>query len=159
MPQTRAGRKVQRNLSSEYGSDKGRDIYYALQVEGKGGKGKHRWEGAKPGGTLAKARRTYMTHKKVLTTKARRAIPTKDFAGPDRSYPIHDEAHARNALARVSQFGSPALQARVRAAVHRKFPNIGKSKGKSKAAKPKAVWDEAAYKRIRRKVFSLRKNI
>ena len=63
-----------------------------------------------------------------LTTKARKAIPTKNFAGPDRSYPIEDASHARNALSRVSQFGSPAEKARVRAKVHAKYPNIGKSK-------------------------------
>lgn len=60
-----------------------------------------------------------------LTTKARKAIPSKDFAGPDRSYPIEDKSHARNALSRVSANGSPALKARVRAAVHRKYPSIG----------------------------------
>lgn len=61
-----------------------------------------------------------------LTTKARKAIPTKNFAGPDRSYPVNDASHARNALSRVSQFGSPALKARVRAKVHKKYPGIGK---------------------------------
>jgi len=63
-----------------------------------------------------------------LTTKARKAIPTGEFAGPDRSYPIEDKAHARNALSRVSQFGSPELKAKVRAKVHAKYPNIGKKK-------------------------------
>ena len=60
-----------------------------------------------------------------LTTEARKEIPSKDFAGPDRSYPIEDKAHARNALARVAQHGSPALQAKVRAAVHSKYKDIG----------------------------------
>lgn len=64
--------------------------------------------------------------KKVLSTQARKNLPAKSFAGPNRSYPINDENHARNALARVSQFGSPSEKARVRAAVHRKFPGIGK---------------------------------
>ena len=59
-----------------------------------------------------------------LTAAKRKAIPSKDFAGPDRSYPINDASHARNALARVSQHGTPALQARVRSAVKRKYPNI-----------------------------------
>ena len=62
-----------------------------------------------------------------LTAKARKAIPTKDFAGPDRSYPVEDRNHARNALARVSQFGTAALKAKVRAKVHAKFPDIGKA--------------------------------
>ena len=59
-----------------------------------------------------------------LTAAKRKAIPSKDFAGPDRSYPINDASHARNALARVSQHGTPALKARVRSAVKRKYPNI-----------------------------------
>jgi hypothetical protein len=61
-----------------------------------------------------------------LTAKTRKAIPSKSFAGPDRSYPIENESHARNALARAS--GKP-VAARVRAAVHRKYPDIGKSRG------------------------------
>ncbi len=59
-----------------------------------------------------------------LNAKRRKALPAKDFAGPDRSYPIEDRAHARNALARAS--GKPE-EARVRAAVHRKYPDISKS--------------------------------
>ena len=62
-----------------------------------------------------------------LTTKARKELPKKDFALGKGRYPIEDKAHARNALARVSQHGSPSEQATVRAAVHRKFPGIGKS--------------------------------
>lgn len=65
----------------------------------------------------------------VLTSKTRKSLPSKAFAGPHRSYPIHDAAHARNALSRVSQFGTPALKSKVRAAVHRKFPGIGQKKG------------------------------
>lgn len=38
-----------------------------------------------------------------LTTKARNALPNKVFAGPDRSYPVEDRAHAANAKARASQ--------------------------------------------------------
>ena len=64
-----------------------------------------------------------------LTAAARKKISGKNFAGPDRSYPIEDASHARNALSRVSQHGSPALKARVRAKVHAKYPGIGKSHG------------------------------
>ena len=63
-----------------------------------------------------------------LTTEQRKKIPGGEFAGPHRSYPIEDANHARNALARVSQHGSPALKAKVRAAVHRKYPGIGKKR-------------------------------
>ena len=61
-----------------------------------------------------------------LTSGKRNALPAKAFAGPDRSYPVNDMSHARNALSRVSQFGTAELKARVRAKVHKKFPTIGK---------------------------------
>lgn len=38
-----------------------------------------------------------------LTAKARKALPKSEFAGPDRSYPVNDKSHARNAKARASQ--------------------------------------------------------
>lgn len=38
-----------------------------------------------------------------LSTKSREALPAKEFAGPDRSYPIPDRSHAANAKARASQ--------------------------------------------------------
>lgn len=65
-----------------------------------------------------------------LTMKERGAIPSGDFAGPARSYPINDASHARNALSRVSANGTPAVKKQVRAAVHAKYPSIGKG-GKS----------------------------
>jgi hypothetical protein len=62
-----------------------------------------------------------------LTAKKRNALKTSSFAEPGkRAYPIQDASHARNALARVSQHGTPAEKAKVRAAVHRKYPSIGK---------------------------------
>lgn len=60
-----------------------------------------------------------------LTTAKRNALPQKVFAGPDRSYPIPDRAHAINAKARATQFASPALKAKVDAAVARKYPGLG----------------------------------
>jgi hypothetical protein len=64
-----------------------------------------------------------------LTPKKRKALPKKSFAIPeDKAYPIPDESHARNALARVSQHGTPEEKRRVRAAVKRKFPGIDQSK-------------------------------
>jgi hypothetical protein len=64
-----------------------------------------------------------------LTTKARKALPRGTFAIPEkRAYPIPDEAHARNALARVAQHGTPDEKARVIAAVKRRFPRIGGKK-------------------------------
>jgi hypothetical protein len=58
----------------------------------------------------------------LLTAKRRNSLPTGEFAGPDRSYPIQDASHARNALARAS--GKP-VEAEIRAKVHSKYPNIG----------------------------------
>ena len=60
-----------------------------------------------------------------LTTKARKAIPSKSFALPGRRYPIEDPNHARNALARVAQHGTPGEKATVRRKVHAKYPGIG----------------------------------
>ena len=64
-----------------------------------------------------------------LDTAARKRLPRSDFAIPEKapgsgSYPIPDEAHARDALARVAADGSPEEQARVRRAVHERFPDI-----------------------------------
>ncbi len=38
-----------------------------------------------------------------LTGKARDKLPKSEFAGPGRSYPIPDKAHAVDAKARASQ--------------------------------------------------------
>src|SRR5262245_31685778 len=62
-----------------------------------------------------------------LTAAARNKLPSSSFAVPEKDgYPIHDRSHAQNALARVSQHGSPAEKAKVRAAVHRRYPTMGK---------------------------------
>ena len=64
-----------------------------------------------------------------LTTKERKSLPKQDFAIPGkRAYPVNDANHARNALARVSQHGTPAEKSAVRAKVHSKFPSIGEKK-------------------------------
>lgn len=63
--------------------------------------------------------------KAKLTSKKRKALPNSAFVFPkERKYPIQDKSHARNALARVSQFGTPQEKAKVRAAVRRKYPTI-----------------------------------
>jgi hypothetical protein len=58
-----------------------------------------------------------------LKAAQRNRLPAATFAGPHRSFPISDESHARNALARVAN-RSPELKAAVRAKVHRKYPSI-----------------------------------
>lgn len=53
-------------------------------------------------------------------------MPKGEFVFPaERRYPVNDANHARNALSRVSQFGSESEKEKVRAAVHRKYPGIG----------------------------------
>ena len=60
-----------------------------------------------------------------LTTEVRKDLPDSDFALPEeRKYPIHDESHARNALARVAQHGTPEEKKKVQAAVKKKYPDI-----------------------------------
>lgn len=60
-----------------------------------------------------------------LKSKTRKRMKRSSFAVPSkRKYPIHDRSHARNALARVSQHGTPAEKTRVRKAVARKY-NMG----------------------------------
>lgn len=59
-----------------------------------------------------------------LTTNGRDKISPKNFAGPDKSYPIEDKSHARNALSRVAANGSPAVKAEVREKVAAKYPAI-----------------------------------
>jgi hypothetical protein len=62
-----------------------------------------------------------------LSGAERKTLPAKAFAEPDkRKYPIENEAHAINALSRVSQSGTPAEKAKVKDAVKKKYPSIGK---------------------------------
>jgi len=59
-----------------------------------------------------------------LTAAKRKKIPTGEFALPGRRYPIEDKAHARDALSRVSQAGTPAEKATVRRKVRGRYPGI-----------------------------------
>jgi hypothetical protein len=63
-----------------------------------------------------------------LTSKGRKSIATKNFAGPDKSYPIENASHARAALSMVAKFGSPAEKAEVHRKVAAKYPGIDKKK-------------------------------
>lgn len=76
-----------------------------------------------------------------LNAAARKRIPSSDFAIPSKAgsskakaksgnYPIQDRAHAANALARSS--GKPEA-AQVKAAVKRKYPDMGKPKNQGKS--------------------------
>ena len=71
-----------------------------------------------------------------LSYQERKHLPKSSFAVPSKreggkgGYPIPDASHARNALARAAQSGSPSVKAAVRAKVHKRYPNIGRSSGR-----------------------------
>jgi hypothetical protein len=81
----------------------------------------------------------------VLSSKKRQSLPKSSFALPGKgegpggkgsgSYPIPDESHARNALARVAQHGSSSEKATVRTKVASKFPGISVSGSTKKGGK------------------------
>lgn len=59
------------------------------------------------------------------TKAGREQMAATSFAIPgERKYRIDDIAHARNALARVEQFGSEDEKRKVRAAVYAKYPSL-----------------------------------
>lgn len=75
----------------------------------------------------------------TFTAKGRKRIKKSNFAlGPKKGtigkgrYPIHDLAHARNALARVAQHGTASEKAAVRSAVYKKYPALKKRVSKRK---------------------------
>lgn len=66
-----------------------------------------------------------------LTYKQRKKLPKDEFVFPaKKAYPIDTIGRARNALSRVSQFGTEAEKKKVRAAVHKKYPSIDSNKKK-----------------------------
>lgn len=72
-----------------------------------------------------------------LTYRQRKKLPKSAFAIPEKapgpgSYPIPDISHARNALARVAQHGTPSEKRRVRNAVYKKFPSLRPDKKKGR---------------------------
>ena len=76
----------------------------------------------------------------VLSARARKHIKKSKFGIPSKapgsgSYPMPDIAHARNALARVAQHGTPSEIARVRAKAYRLYPRLKKRAQVRKAAK------------------------
>jgi hypothetical protein len=59
-----------------------------------------------------------------LTSKQRNALPSSAFAGPGRSYPVNDKAHAAAAKSRATQQVqagnlSPAAAAKIKAKANR----------------------------------------
>ena len=71
---------------------------------------------------------------KDLSAAERRALPNKDFVFPGKgegpegkqrgAYPINDKKHARAALAMAAAHASPEKEAKVKAAVKKKYPDI-----------------------------------
>lgn len=78
-----------------------------------------------------------------LTTKAREAMPKKEFAGPGKSFPINDKAHAKLAIpmaqrsanaGNISQGTADKIKAEAREKLgkpkhpqtHAEFENLGK---------------------------------
>jgi len=76
--------------------------------------------------TILKAMQTFegMTFEEAKLTYAKREkLPSSAFCGPKRTYPAHDAAHVRNALARLSQFGGrlkPNQRARILSCLKRR---------------------------------------
>ena len=69
-----------------------------------------------------------------LSSKARKALPTSDFAGPGRSYPVNDRAHAANAKARATQAVKAGRMSASQGAAIKARANkvLGTSKSKGK---------------------------
>lgn len=63
-----------------------------------------------------------------LTAAARKKLPASAFAGPNRSYPVNDRAHAANAKARAAQFATPAEKATIDAKANRVLHGSGSLK-------------------------------
>lgn len=68
-----------------------------------------------------------------LNSVKRNALEDSSFALPgERKYPLNDVNHARMALSRVAQNGTPAEKSAVQSAVHKKYPEINKTEFKGK---------------------------
>lgn len=71
-----------------------------------------------------------------LKAKKRNSLPDSSFALPSqRKYPIHDREHGANALARVTQNGTPAERKTVKAAVCKRYPDLPACGGDGKGPK------------------------
>jgi hypothetical protein len=69
----------------------------------------------------------YLIESKKLTTKKRKHLKKSDFCifkDGKGFYPIQDENHAKNALSRVSEYGTDEEKATVRAKVKKRYPNL-----------------------------------
>lgn len=62
-----------------------------------------------------------------MSTRKRKSLPKRDFAGPGRSFPINDRSHARAAISgatrsfhagNISKATEKRIQSRARAKLH-----------------------------------------
>lgn len=66
-----------------------------------------------------------------LKAKKRKKLNKSQFAGPGRSYPVHDKAHARNAKARATQqYKKGRLSKSQKNRIHAKANRVLKRKKK-----------------------------
>lgn len=67
-----------------------------------------------------------------LTSKKRGGLKKSQFAGPDRSYPVNDKSHAKNAKARASEmYNKGKLSSSEKSKIDAKANKVlGKSKKK-----------------------------
>lgn len=71
-----------------------------------------------------------------LTSKKRRKLKKSQFAGPGRSYPVHDKSHARNAKARATQqYRKGKLSKSQKDRIHAKANRVLKRGKKSRRKK------------------------
>lgn len=59
-----------------------------------------------------------------LSAKQRKALPSGDFAGPGRSFPMNDMNHIEAAV-REEKFASPATKAKINARARRAGVDVG----------------------------------
>ena len=167
---------VLRKKMQAVGAGGGEDITAGYEPEGeliegkkKGLDGKACWDGYKLAGTKKKGGKTVDNcvkedelQEKDLSAAERRALPDKDFALPGKgegpegkqrgAYPINDKKHARAALAMAAAHASPEKEAKVKAAVKKKYPEIEVSEGKAVGTVVKQLGRIAAKKLQSKKV-------
>lgn len=72
-----------------------------------------------------KSKLSKATNQRRNTKSGRAKMPPEQFGVPGKKkYRIDDPSHARNALGRVAQYGSPAEKKQVRQRVDKKYPSI-----------------------------------
>lgn len=129
-----------------------------MKIRSKGkGRGLARGKGAGPLGKSASELADLAIKRAAeLTEETRSDIPTGEFALPGRRYPIHDKAHAENALARVSQHGSPGERKTVRQKVYSAYPELKASfkerEGESPTSKKNISKEKLGAQRLAVKV-------